>query len=159
MLDKKQLVATLMAAGMLAQTPGVFADVIPSNGKTTEITQNEVDTLPFLSLNSDLVGEKITAVNIVNNTLAATRTTDYVNEEYNVGYGIYKSDSPVFNTQTATLVETMFTTRDDLSQINSHMTIDSYPVAQYYYIVDNSTPNHVAMVRINGSDLLGNNSF
>lgn len=47
----------------------------------------------------------------------------------------------------------MFVHPDDLSQFSTSTTVDTFPVEQYYYIVDNSAGNHVLMVRINGSDL------
>lgn len=50
--------ATEMLIQVLVSVPGILADIIPVNEKSTEITQDESDTLPSLILNPDQVGEK-----------------------------------------------------------------------------------------------------
>lgn len=164
MLGKKQLVVTIMTTGMLVpifvSTVGVFADVTIPKDSLIEVAQKEKRTIPYITLNSDSFGETITALTVENNILSGTRTKDHVEESgYEVGYGVYSSNSPEFNLQTATEVGFLDVDMDDLSQlVGTYANISSFPVAKYYYIVT-ATINSIPLVRINGEDLLGNASF
>jgi hypothetical protein len=159
MLSTKKLVATMMVTGMLApafiSTPGVFADVTTPNEPLTEVTQSEKTLIPYVTLNSDVAGETITSLSVENNILSGTKTTNNT-AEYNVGYHIYRSNSPEFDLQTAIEVGTLSVNPDNLSQITGEESIGTYPLARYYYVVDDSSNGHIPMVRINGVDLLGN---
>lgn len=158
------MLTTVMSTGMLVQSlisiPGVFADVIPSNESLTETIQKENNTLPVVTLNSDRLGETITALNVLNDTLVATRTTNHVDEGYKVGYALYGSNSSEFDNQTATRVGYLYMPNtNNLAYLFSPNNISSLPVSQYYYVVDESASDNIPMLRINGSDLLVKASF
>ncbi|OQO70628.1 hypothetical protein BH747_06330 [Enterococcus villorum] len=161
MLNKKMLLATFMATVTLGQalisTTGVFADVNTSNESAIELTSMENTTIPYTNLSSDRFGETITSLSIENNILTGTKTNDHSSEiGYKVGYTVYSSDSAVFDIDSATKVGYLIVNPDDLTQMTGD-DISSYPKAQYYYIVDDSSFDHIPMAQINGDDLLGNN--
>jgi hypothetical protein len=160
MLSTKKLVATMMVTGMLApafiSAPGVFAEVTTSNEPLTEVTQSEKTLIPYVTLNGDRLGETITSLSVENNILTATRTTNSP-VGYVPFYNVYSSDSPEFNLQTATLVESLFINPDNGAQVIGTESIGSYPLARYYYVVDGSADGHnIPLIRINGVDLSGN---
>lgn len=164
MLGKKQFVATIVTTGMLVpifmSTLRVSADVTTPKDSLIEVAQKEKRTIPYITLNSDTLGETITSLSVENNILSGTRTIDHVEESgYEVGYGVYSSNSPEFNLQTATEVGFLDVDMGDLSQlVGTYANISSFPVAKYYYIVS-ATIDSIPMVRINGEDLLGNTLF
>ncbi|MGN8982265.1 hypothetical protein ACTNBL_07990 [Enterococcus villorum] len=162
MLSKKQLLATFMATATLGQalitSTGVCADVITPNEPLTSVTQKEKTDIPYVTLNSDSLGETITSLSVENNILFGTKTNDHSEEAYNVAYGVYSSNSPEFNTQTATIVGSLAVNPNDLTQLIGE-NITNYPLSKYFYIVDNSGSNHIPMVRINGNDLVDSLSF
>lgn len=158
MLNKKQLLATFMTTATLGQalisTTGVFADVAGPNEASVELTTKETTNIPFANLSSDRFGETITSLSIENNVLTGTKTNDHSSEiGYKVGYTLYSSDNPIFNISTSTKVGNIVVNPDDLTQIIGD-DVSTYPETQYYYIVDDSSFDHIPMVRINGEDLL-----
>ncbi|AUB51753.1 hypothetical protein GUI51_14780 [Enterococcus mundtii] len=158
MLNKKQLLATFMTTATLGQalinTTAVFADVAGPNETSVELTTKETTNIPFANLSSDRFGETITSLSIENNVLTGTKTNDHSSEiGFKAAYTVYGSDNPVFNIYTSTKVGNILVNPDDLTHIIGD-DVSTYPEAQYYYIVDDSSFDYIPMVRINGEDLL-----
>ncbi|MZU11745.1 DUF5011 domain-containing protein, partial [Bifidobacterium longum] len=152
---KKQLLAMFMTAGIITNTmvsTGIaFADINTTISNISNKVIQQDGAIPFVNLGPDDHGENITSVAIVDDTLKLTRTLNLIDGEYRVTYDIVGSNSPEFNYQEATNIETI------LAYSNQTFTgvtkVSNYPNFKYYYLVDYLDPSATPIIRINGTDL------